>query len=122
MSAEEVVAAYAAAWNETDASARLTLLQGAWADDGVYCDPTALVKGRDALVAHIGDFHAGSPGARIDAASGVDGHHGWIRFAWTMVAPDGATVVDGFDVAELDADGRIVRLVGFFGPFPASES
>src|SRR5689334_20533143 len=45
----EVVASYGAAWNETDESARRKLLEAAWADDGVYCDPTATVTGRDAL-------------------------------------------------------------------------
>ena len=118
MSVEDVVAAYAAAWNETDEAARAELLRTAWADDGVYCDPTALVKGRDALVAHIRESHERFPGARIDATSAVDAHHEWVRFSWTMVAADGSTVTDGFDVAELDADGRLLRLVGFFGPFP----
>jgi hypothetical protein len=40
----------------------------AWADDGVYCDPTALVE--------------------------------------------------GMDFGELGDDGRLKRIVGFFGPFP----
>jgi SnoaL-like domain len=114
----EVVTAYGAAWNETDEAARRKLLDHAWADDGVYCDPTAIVNGRDALVAHIAGFHQQFPGARIDQASGVDAHDGWLRFAWTMLAADGATIMDGFDVGELGPDRRLRRIVGFFGPFP----
>jgi hypothetical protein len=114
----EVVAAYGAAWNETDEAARCKLLEEGWADDAVYCDPTAIVNGRDALVAHISGFQQMFPGARIDQASGVDEHDGWLRFAWTMVCADGATIMDGFDCGELASDGRLRRIVGFVGPFP----
>ena len=114
----QVVTAYGAAWNETDEAARRKLLDHGWADDGVYSDPTATVTGREALVAHIAGFHQQFPGARIDQASGVDEHDGWLRFAWTMVGADGSTVMDGFDAGELGPDGRLRRIVGFFGPFP----
>ena len=118
MGVNEVVSAYCAAWHETDEAARRKLLDESWADDGVYCDPTATVTGRDALIAHLGGFHERFPGARIDQASGVDEHDGWLRFAWTMVGADGATIMDGFDCGELAPDGRLRRIVGFFGPFP----
>ena len=49
-----VVTAYGSSWNEPDEAARRQLLESAWADDGTYCDPTASVEGREALVAHIG--------------------------------------------------------------------
>jgi hypothetical protein len=120
--ATEIVTAYGASWNEPDEAARRKLLEQAWADDGVYCDPTATVTGRDALVSHIAGFHQRIPGARIDLASGVDEHDGWLRFAWTMLGPDGATVMEGFDVGQLAADGRLRRIVGFFGPFPPVEA
>ncbi|HJQ82619.1 MAG TPA: nuclear transport factor 2 family protein, partial [Candidatus Binatia bacterium] len=71
----DVVAAYAAAWNDPDANARRRALERAWSDGGVYADPTARVEGRDALVAHIGGFQAQMPGARIVVTSGVDEHH-----------------------------------------------
>src|SRR3954452_1800319 len=114
----DVVDAYGAAWNETDEAARRKLLGQAWAEDGVYCDPTATVDGRDALVAHIGGVHALLPGARIDTSSGVDEHDGWLRFAWTMISADGTSAMEGFDVGELGPDGRLRRIVGFCGPSP----
>ena len=116
-SVNDIVTAYGAAWNEPDEAARRKLLDTAWADDGVYCDPTAIVEGRDALVAHIAGFQQQFPGARIDETSGADDHHGWLRFSWRMVGADGAPVMDGFDVGELAPDGRLRRIVGFFGPF-----
>jgi hypothetical protein len=117
----EVVSAYGAAWNEPDEAVRRKLLEQAWADDGVYCDPTATAAGRDALVAHIGGFQAMLPGARIETSSGVDEHDGWLRFAWTMFNADGTPAMEGFDVGELAPDGRLRRIVGFFGPFPPME-
>jgi SnoaL-like domain len=116
----EVVAAYAAAWNEPDAGVRRRALEKAWTDAGVYSDPTACVEGRDALVAHIAGFHAQMPGARIVLTSGIDEHHGAIRFTWALRAEDGATVTEGVDFGELADDGRLRRITGFFGPPPAS--
>jgi hypothetical protein len=122
MAVREVVAAYGAAWGEADESSRRKLLEEAWADDGVYCDPTANVEGREGLVAHIAGFHQQFPGARIDVTSGVEEHHGWLRFAWAMVDGEGATLMEGFDVGEVAQDGRLQRIVGFFGPFPSLET
>jgi hypothetical protein len=116
---DEIVAAYSAAWNEQDGDARRTLLERSWTDDGVYCDPSGRAEGRAALVGHIGGFHAQRPGHRIELASGVDEHDGLLRFGWRMVGPDGAVLLDGMDFGELATDGRLERIVGFFGPFPA---
>jgi hypothetical protein len=116
----ETVTTYAAAWGEPDEGKRRRLLEAAWADDGVYTDPTVLVEGREALVAHIGGFLATTPGARIRATSGIDTHHGRLRFTWTMHAADGSLVVEGVDFGVLAADGRLRRIIGFFGPLPAA--
>jgi hypothetical protein len=116
--ATEVVAAYAAAWDAKDEAERRALLERAWADDGVYCDPTALVEGREALVKHIGGFHERLAGSRIVATTGVDTYAGHLRFGWQMLDPQGAVALEGMDYGELAEDGRLRRIVGFFGPFP----
>jgi hypothetical protein len=116
--AYDVVACYAAAWNAEDEDERRSLLERAWADDGVYCDPTAVIEGRDALVEHIGGFLARMPGARIVATTGVDVHDGYLRFGWRMLDPDGHPALDGMDFGELAPGGRLRRIVGFFGDFP----
>jgi hypothetical protein len=119
MSLQEIVDAYGAAWNERDDAARAELLERAWADDGVYCDPSATVNGRAALVAHIGGFHQTMPDHTIDLTSGVDAHAGKFRFTWVM-RKAGEVALEGVDFGELAPDGRIQRIVGFFGPFPPS--
>jgi SnoaL-like domain len=117
MDAAEAVDTYGASWNEPDAQRRAALLEQAWADDGVYLDPTARAEGREALVEHIGGFQVAMPGHTIDMTSGVDVHGDVFRFAWVMRTADG-DVLEGMDYGELADDGRISRIVGFFGPFP----
>jgi hypothetical protein len=117
VSIDEIVAAYGAAWNEPDERARVELLDRSWSDDGVYCDPTATVTGRAALVEHLGGFQQMMPGHTIDLTSGVDAHDDLFRFAWVM-RKGGEVVLEGMDFGELAPDGRIRRIVGFFGPFP----
>ena len=122
-SAQEAVDLYGAAWAEPDEAKRRALLEKAWAEDGIYTDPTAYVEGREALVQHIGGFLAGQnagSGPSIQIDSSVDVHHvKFLRFAWKMVAADGETVLSpGMDYGELDEDGRLKLIVGFFGPFP----
>ena len=121
-SAVEVVTAYAAAWAEPDETVRRALLEKAWADDGSYSDPTAHVEGREALVRHIAGFLSTMGSAKLERASGVEVHHGSLRFAWRIVSADGKVVGQGFDYGELADDGRLRKIVGFFGPFPDLES
>jgi hypothetical protein len=121
MTPTDAVSAYAAAWAEPDEAMRRTLLEKAWTDDGVYTDPTAHLEGRDALLSHIGGFLAQMGEARLERSSAVDVHHGVLRFEWRIVAPDGSVVTAGFDYGELADDGRLRKIVGFFGPFPALE-
>jgi hypothetical protein len=110
-----LVATYAAAWDELDPEARDRLLEECWAPEGVYVDPTARAEGRASLSAYIGGFHRRLPGYRIDVTAGPDGHGPHLRFAWEMKRPDGSVELEGMDYAELDGDGRLRRIVGFFG-------
>ena len=113
---EAVVRAYCAAWVETDTAARGRLLEQAWSEHGTYQDPNADVEGRAALDVHIASMHQRMPGWRIEQTSGADHHHGKIRFTWRLVDGNGKPVTEGIDFGELDGDGRICRIVGFFGP------
>ena len=117
----EAVTAYAAAWAESDEESRRSLLEKAWADDGIYMDPTAKVEGHEALVKHIGGFLAQMGEARRRRSSGVEVHHDVLRFEWEIVTADGTVVAAGFDYGETAQDGRLKRIVGFFGPFPDLE-
>ena len=115
---EEIVLAYVAAWSETDEGKRRALLEKSWTENGTYTDPTVEVVGREALVQHIGGIHQRFAGYRILLTSGVDEHHGRLRFNWSMVSPEGSRVSEGIDFGEVGSDNRLIRITGFFGSVP----
>ena len=117
---QETVATYLAAWCEPDASKRAALIEQCWADEALYCDPIAEGHGRDALDGFIAGMHAQQPGAKIVLTSGVEQHHTQIRFAWAFEDKDGKRAIEGIDIGELADDGRLSRIVGFWGAPPAS--
>jgi hypothetical protein len=116
---QTVVRDYCAAWAEPDPVARMELLTRSWSEAGVYQDPRSDVCGREALSAHIDALFQQRPGAKVVLTSGADHHHGKIYFTWKAVAADGSTIVEGRDFGEIDADGRIKLIVGFFGQPPS---
>ena len=115
----DIIAALDAAWNETDPSERRRLLEVSLADDAVLVEPRGSFTGREAIVARIAGFQERFPGARVEITSGVDEHHGLLRYAWSITSADGATLLEGIDVAERASDGRLQRVVMFFGPLPS---
>jgi hypothetical protein len=114
-----VVTHYMAAWNEREAAARHPLLERCWSDGGVYVDPNVSLIGREALGAHIATVQASRPGARLEFTSGIDVHHNVVRFLWRLVRPDGTCGDTSIDFGEVGPDGRLVKIVGFFGAPPA---
>lgn len=113
-----LVDTYLAMWNETDPTRRVKHIAHAWTDGGRYVDPLLEAEGHAALKSMVTDVQARFPGHRFRRVSGVDTHHRELRFAWELVAPDGAVVVAGIDVGELASDGRLQRITGFFGEIP----
>ncbi|MEX0874868.1 MAG: nuclear transport factor 2 family protein [Actinomycetota bacterium] len=114
----ESVASYQAAWGESDEGARRSLLDTAWAGDGLYLDPSGRADGRDALIEHIGGFQKTFAGHTMEPTSAVDAHDGYLRFGWRLLDPDGKQILEGVDFGAYDDAGRITLIVGFFGPWP----
>jgi hypothetical protein len=112
------VTRYMAAWNEREAAARDTLLQQCWSDGGVYVDPNVSLTGREALGSHIAKVRASRPGARLEFMSGIDVHHNVVRFLWRLARADGTCGDTSIDFGEVGPDGRLVKIVGFFGAPP----
>ncbi len=107
-------------WNAEDEATRAGIVREAWATECRYVDPLLEAAGHDELVAMVAGVHAQFPGQRFRRTTDVDAHHDQVRFGWELAAPDGAVTVAGIDVGELDADGRLRRITGFFGEPPAS--
>ena len=113
--AVEIVTKYMAAWNEADGARRNALLEQCWADGGVYVDPGVELAGRDALAQRIAKIQAGRPGARVEFMSGVDVHHRVLRFLWRLVRADKSFGDISIDFGEIGRDGRLIKIIGFFG-------
>jgi hypothetical protein len=108
------ITAYGAAWLETDDQRRRALLETAWAEQAVYCDPLDVITGRVALSAHIAATQASLAGGRVGVTSEPVRHHDSAFFRWAVQDAAGATLLTGWDVVQLDETGRIARLTGFF--------
>jgi SnoaL-like domain len=118
MTTTELIDAYCAAWNEPDPSARCAQLAGVLTESARYTDPRADTVGAAALSEHIENIRAARPGAVVLRTTAVDEHHSYVRFGFRVVGADGSELLHGLDVAEITPDGRIDRVIGFFGALP----
>jgi len=116
----EIVDLYCAAWSDPDAVRRKQLLYAACVAHVGYIDPRARTSTADELLEHIAGILARRPGATVARTSAVDEHHGLARFCWHVVDADGAVLLDGLDIVEFAADGKIARVIGFFGGLQAA--
>ncbi len=116
MRAPPVVHAYFAAAKALDAGA----LTACFAPDGEVVDPAAPgpVRGIQALQVFYGGI-AGSFSSLDIHADGVfsAGRFTAVHFKGTARGPSGKSApFEGLDVFEMDAEGRILRLTGYWDP------
>jgi hypothetical protein len=107
-----------AAWNEPDASKVRGHLERALAVDVRFVDPSVETHGIAEFEANVHAVHAQIPGAEYRRTSDVDSHHRVHRYSWE-IRSGGELLLPGFDVTETDDDGKVVSVIGFFGPLPA---
>ena len=112
---------YLEAYGEADAARRDELVGRVWAVDGCLIDPPLDAAGRTAISEMAATVQSHYPGHRFRRSTGVDEHHGFARYEWDLVGPDGRVALTGLDVAEIGSDGLIRRIVGFLGPVPTKE-
>ena len=115
-----LVDGYLAAFNATDPAARRAAIEAVFAPGARYVDPLADVTGTDELDALIAGIQQQFPGMVFRPVGDVDAHHDACRFRWGL-GPEGAEpLVIGFDVAIVNADGRITGVAGFLDKVPAA--
>jgi len=115
MDVVEVIDRYCAVWSDPDSSRRAALLAQVWTERATYTDPTVHTTGAAELLAHIERIMTKRPGGKVVRTSELDVHHGVARFGWKALDATGATLRDGIDLVVLSKDGKIERIVGFFG-------
>jgi hypothetical protein len=114
-SIETLVQAHLHAYCEPDAARRMQAIRSIWNPEGRLVDPPL----ESARHAGIGDQAATLlsqfPGHTFHLATAVDQHHDFARYGWVLRSPAGTDVLAGTDFMQLDVDGRILCVVGFFG-------
>jgi hypothetical protein len=110
-----VVDTHIAAYCDPDPTRRAERFASVWAADGELLDPPLEGRSLDEITALTDVVLAHYPGHRFERTTDVDEHHGWARYGWALLDPEGAVVLTGTDVAQLDDAGRLTRIVGFFG-------
>jgi SnoaL-like domain len=113
---EVMVDTHLRAYCEPDPAKRADLLAAVWAPTGTLIDPPFDGEGVEAIAAMVDVVLTHYAGHTFRRTTTVDAHHTFARYGWELVAPDGAVAVAGTDIVEIDDDGRLVRIVGFFGP------
>lgn len=116
----DIVDAHLAGYCEPDRATRSELLAAAWSPTGTLIDPPLEGTGVDAIADLADAVLTHYPNHRFVRTSEVDAHHAFGRYTWKLVGPDGTPAVTGTDVAEFDDDGKLVRIVGFFGDLTAA--
>lgn len=106
---------YLAAYSEPEPTRRQELVGQAWADDGRLVDPPMQAVGHAEIHAMAEAVQQQFPRTRFRRASAVQEHHGFARYAWVLVDEQDDVALTGMDVVELATDGRLARVVGFFG-------
>jgi hypothetical protein len=110
-----VVDAYLAAYGEPDPDVRAVRIEAAFAEDCRLIDPPAVGEGRAGVHGLADALQGQFPGHTLRRSTAVDAHHDHARYGWELVGPDGGVVLTGMDVASIAPDGRLERVVGFFG-------
>lgn len=117
-----VLVAYDEAWNARDSDTRRRCLERSLLPNAELVDPAAgRLSGITDIAGRIEGFTERFPGARVTITSGVDEHHGFARYAWTIADQDGRMILHGIDVVERADTGLISRVIMFFGPLPPPE-
>jgi hypothetical protein len=111
---DRLIDSHLAGYCEPDSVRRAALLSDVWEAHGILLDPPLTGTGPDEIAALVDVVLQHYPGHRFVRTSGIDAHHDHARYTWALTAPDGTASVIGTDVATI-VDGRLSRIIGFFG-------
>jgi hypothetical protein len=103
-----------ATWSEPDAATRDAALAAIGSVDIRFLDKFSAIEGRDEVKAHLAAVHRFMPGMRLERRGEIR-HCQWHVLAdWVVVGSSGQEQGGGTSLFELDADGRIAKVTGFW--------
>ena len=114
---------YLEAFTERSMDRRLSLLAQGLTPDAEIWGPKRVFAGYAEISEKIEGFHRNWPDCRLVMSSGVVSFSNAGHFAKAIVSQTGAVLASGHSVAELAPDGRIRRVLAFWGaPSPLPQS
>jgi hypothetical protein len=118
-----LVKRYVALWNEGDPQKRRRDIETLWRPGGSHFTPTRAFAGFDALEVRVQEAHSEfveRKGCVFRPAGDPAGHHDIVKFYWEMIDAQSDNVrALGFDVLQLDSDGKIISDHQFIEPLPS---
>ena len=107
-------------WNTTDAAEIERLAEDALEHNLHFADPNHNIIGRKAFVGMVHLVQKQIPGAVYAHNSEIDFQNNFCRYHWKIDMGD-KRLMNGFDVTEVNDVGKIVKVLGFFGPLAAAD-
>ncbi len=109
----DAISRFFAAWGENDQGSRAELLRSAVIESFRYADPHAPepITSVAGMLEFLQQF---PPDASAKVIEPTDSHHGHVRANVTFDFGGGKSMVGQY-FADLDKDGKIVRVIGFPG-------
>ncbi len=104
-----------AIWNSSDPEEIERLAAKSLEHNVHFADPTHNIIGRELFVEMVHRTHKRIPGAVYSRASRIDIQNNFCRYHWEIHQGD-KLLVEGFDVTETNDAGKVVKVLGFFGP------
>lgn len=100
-------------WNTSDMREKQRLTDEAMEHNVHFVDPNHNIIGRAAFLRMVEQVQSEIPGAVYSRASAVDVQNNHCRYHWAIHL-DEKLIMPGFDVAEINDAGKIVKVIGFF--------
>lgn len=108
---------YASTWS-LEGRERQAELEACVALEVSYADPGTEIQGLAPFLAYMEAFQGGFPGHSFRIRA-VEAHHGSSLARWDLLDAAGNPVMPGLSFGQVGADGRFLRLRGFFGSIEA---
>ena len=109
---------YLDAFVEHDSARRIDLLEQGLTSNAEIWGPKRVFAGYAEISEKIEGFHRNWPNCRLVLASGIVCFNNAGHFAKAIVGSGGSVLARGHSAVELAQDGRISRVLAFWGPQP----
>ena len=118
MEAKLLIERYFEAWNTADNSMSRDLWENVWAKEGAFIDARSTYIGLESVYEHLLEYQKQIPDHKFVVTSEIDNYKNILRYTWSLLTPENTVRMEGMDVIDLTAQGKIQRALGFSTPNP----